>query len=86
VRAKVGRNVREGTVWMPWRLWDTRLNRIIETDAPFTAVTLTKVADAPKEGLESPLHSYAQGVGEGRPGGSTQGSVPGTQGTAAAPA
>jgi NADH-quinone oxidoreductase subunit G len=86
VRAKVGRSVKEGTVWMPWRLWDVQVNRMAETGAPFTAVTLTKVADAPKEGLESPLHSYAQGVGEGRPGGSTQGSIPGTQGTAAAPA
>jgi hypothetical protein len=52
---------------MPWRLWDVQVNRMIEPGAPFTAVTLTKVADAPKEGMESPLHSYAQGVGEGRP-------------------
>jgi anaerobic selenocysteine-containing dehydrogenase len=49
VRAKVGRSVKEGTVWMPWRLWDVQVNRMIEPGAPFTAVTLTKVADAPKK-------------------------------------
>jgi predicted molibdopterin-dependent oxidoreductase YjgC len=46
VLAKVGRNVKEGTVWMPRRLRDVQINQLIDAKAPFNAVTITKVADA----------------------------------------
>ncbi|MBV9470927.1 MAG: molybdopterin-dependent oxidoreductase, partial [Abitibacteriaceae bacterium] len=66
VRAKLGREVKAGTVWMPRRLRAVQVNRIIEVDKPYTAVTLTKLQDAPpKETLPADMH--AVGVGEGTP-------------------
>jgi predicted molibdopterin-dependent oxidoreductase YjgC len=47
--AKVGRDVKAGTVWMPRRLRDVRSSTLIEPNASFTAVTITKIADAPPE-------------------------------------
>jgi len=54
VKAKVGRQVKPGTVFMPWRLRDVKLNELVEVGKPQTWVGLTKLADAekvaPKEG------------------------------------
>jgi predicted molibdopterin-dependent oxidoreductase YjgC len=45
VLAKVGRNVKEGTVWMPRRLRDVQINQLVDAKAPLHAVTITKIAD-----------------------------------------
>jgi predicted molibdopterin-dependent oxidoreductase YjgC len=66
VRARLGRQVKEGTVWMPRRLWDVRLNRIVELDKPFTAVTLTKLEDAPPA-AQTLADGHAVGVAQAVP-------------------
>ena len=53
VRVKVGRAVKAGTAWMPRLLRDVQFNALREADAPFTAATLTKIADAPPLRLTS---------------------------------
>jgi NADH-quinone oxidoreductase subunit G len=43
--AKVGRDVKEGTAWMPWRSREVRFNTL--SDGGSTPVTVTKIEDAP---------------------------------------
>src|SRR5699024_777702 len=45
VKAKVGRDVKEGTAWIPRRLRDVRFNAL--SDGASTPVTITKIEDAP---------------------------------------
>ena len=45
VRAGVGRQTKEGTVFLPWRLRDVQANSLLEADETF--VSLTKLEDAP---------------------------------------
>jgi predicted molibdopterin-dependent oxidoreductase YjgC len=45
VEAKVGREVKEGAAWMPWRLREVRFNTL--SDGGSTPVTITKIEDAP---------------------------------------
>jgi NADH-quinone oxidoreductase subunit G len=53
VRAKVGREVKEGTAWLPWRLKDVRANALLDGES--TLVTITKLEDAPKENELEPV-------------------------------
>ena len=50
VLAKVGRAVKEGTIWMPTRLRDVNVNQLL--DGATTFATLTKIADAPQPYIE----------------------------------
>ena len=62
VLAKVGRGVKEGTVWMPTRVRDVNVNQILATDAPFTNVQIVKIADAaPDETLVADGHAIGVG-------------------------
>lgn len=45
VKAKVGRDVKAGTAWIPWRLGELRFNAL--SIAESTPVTITKLQDAP---------------------------------------
>lgn len=45
VKAKVGRDVKPGTAWVPWRLREFRFNALSATES--TSVTITKLEDAP---------------------------------------
>jgi len=47
VRLKVGKMTKAGTVWMPRRLREIQTSKLIEAGAPFTAVTISKLEDAP---------------------------------------
>jgi NADH-quinone oxidoreductase subunit G len=78
VRAKVGRAVKEGTVWMPQRLRDVQMNQMMQPGA-LTSVSITKLEDAPAEPQQTIMTS-AGGVGHGQPSGDTQGSPIGVQG------
>lgn len=51
VRANVGRDVKQGTAWIPQRLRDVRSNALLDPNAGITLITITKLADAPKEEL-----------------------------------
>jgi NADH-quinone oxidoreductase subunit G len=53
VRAKVGREVPEGTAWIPWRLRDVRANALLEGESTFARVT--KIEDAPAENELEPV-------------------------------
>jgi predicted molibdopterin-dependent oxidoreductase YjgC len=66
VRTKVGRIVKEGTVWMPRRLRDVQMNKIVNSKEAFTAVTLQKLEDAPRE-QQTPATTHAAGPGQGTP-------------------
>lgn len=66
LRAKLGRQVKPGTVWMPQRLNAIQVNQIQETDKAHTFVTLTKLEDAPAK-LELTADMHAEGVGQGAP-------------------
>jgi hypothetical protein len=73
VLAKVGRNVKEGTIWMPTRLRDVNVNQLL--DGASTFATLTKIADAPKTTEENGdlideslvADGHAEGVAQGAP-------------------
>jgi len=73
VLAKVGRSVKEGTIWMPTRLRDVNVNQLL--DGTSTFATLTKIADAPKvveengDVIDEPLvaDGHAEGVAQGAP-------------------
>jgi NADH-quinone oxidoreductase subunit G len=65
VRAKVGRVVKPGTVWLPRRLRHVWANQLIESDQPRTLVTLKKLADAPANAITADMH--ADGPGQGAP-------------------
>jgi anaerobic selenocysteine-containing dehydrogenase len=67
MRAKVGRQVKEGTVWMPRRLRQVQANKIVEAGTLHTFVTLTKLQDAPVEQHAMPADTHAVGVGQGAP-------------------
>jgi predicted molibdopterin-dependent oxidoreductase YjgC len=64
VRAKVGRSVKEGTLWMPTRLRQVRANQLVAVEVPFTSATVTKLEDAPKELLVM-ASEHATGVAQG---------------------
>ncbi|HVF10148.1 MAG TPA: NADH-quinone oxidoreductase subunit NuoG [Abditibacteriaceae bacterium] len=66
VRARVGRIVKEGTVWMPRRLRDVQMNKIMDGKQPFTTVTIQKLEDAPVQQAE-PAITHAAGPGQGAP-------------------
>jgi NADH-quinone oxidoreductase subunit G len=66
VLAKVGRSVKEGTVWMPTRVRNVNVNQLLLIDAPFTDVQIVKIADAaPDETLVA--NGHAVGVSQGAP-------------------
>jgi len=73
VLAKVGRSVKEGTIWMPTRLRDVNVNQLL--DGASTFATLTKIADAPKvveengDVIDESLvaDGHAEGVAQGAP-------------------
>jgi predicted molibdopterin-dependent oxidoreductase YjgC len=60
VRAKVGREVKESTAWLPWRLRDIRANTLLDANAPGTFARIAKVEDAPNEGELSPVVMTAE--------------------------
>jgi NADH dehydrogenase/NADH:ubiquinone oxidoreductase subunit G len=53
VRAKVGREVPQGTAWIPWRLRDVRASALLEGES--TLATVTKIEDAPTENELEPV-------------------------------
>jgi NADH-quinone oxidoreductase subunit G len=64
VRLKVGRMVKEGTIWMPRRLRDVRASALLDGDSPFTAVTITKLEDAPPA-TQTIADNHASGMSQG---------------------
>lgn len=65
VRAKVGRQVKEGTAWMPRRLRDVQASKLGPLGQP-TFVTLKKLQDAPAPAAP-PADTHATGVNEAAP-------------------
>jgi predicted molibdopterin-dependent oxidoreductase YjgC len=55
VRANIGREVKQGTAWLPARLNDVRANALLDTGGASTLVTITKLEDAPQPDPAEPV-------------------------------
>jgi predicted molibdopterin-dependent oxidoreductase YjgC len=66
VVARVGRQVKPGSIWLPRRLRDVAINQLLEAGKPQTFVSIAKLADAPPQ-RRPDMDEHAVGVGQGAP-------------------